>query len=239
MFYILSIFVIGMLIPYTDPQLLGSGDDDISTSPFTLLYERAGLAAAASVMNAVILSAILSAGNSGVYASTRMLYTMALQGKAPRAFAALSAGGVPRRALYATTVIGALCFLTSFVGDATVYTWLLNTSGMCGFIVWLGIAVSHYRFRRGYLAQGRRLADLPFRARWFPFGPLFAFALCLAITLGQNLEVFVAERIDWVGLAATYISLPLFLVIWWGYRLRTGSRFVRYEEMDVGPAPPG
>jgi len=239
MFYILSIFVIGMLIPYTDPQLLGSGDDDISTSPFTLLYERAGLAAAASVMNAVILSAILSAGNSGMYASTRMLYTMALQGKAPRAFAALSAGGVPRRALYATTAIGALCFLTSFVGDATVYTWLLNTSGMCGFIVWLGIAVSHYRFRRGYLAQGRRLADLPFRARWFPFGPLFAFALCLAITLGQNLEVFVAERIDWVGLAATYISLPLFLVIWWGYRLRTGSRFVRYEEMDVGPAPPG
>ena len=49
-----------------------------------------------------------------------MLYTMALQGKAPRAFAALWAGGVPRRALYATTAIGAPCFLTSFVGDATV-----------------------------------------------------------------------------------------------------------------------
>ena len=110
---------------------------------------------------------------------------------------------------------------------------------MCGFIVWLGIAVSHYRFRRGYLAQGGRLADLPFRARWFPFGPLFAFALCLAITLGQNLGAFVGERIDGAGLAATCISLPLFLAIWWGYRLRTGSRLVRYEEMDVGPARTG
>src|SRR5262249_19219318 len=61
MFYILSIFVIGMLIPYTDPDLLKTSNDSISTSPFTLLFERAGLAAAASVMNAVILSAILSA----------------------------------------------------------------------------------------------------------------------------------------------------------------------------------
>ncbi|WP_187670232.1 amino acid permease [Zestomonas carbonaria] len=233
MFYILSIFVIGMLIPYTDPNLLKTGTDDISTSPFTLLFERAGLAAAAGVMNAVILSAILSAGNSGMYASTRMLYTMALQGKAPKLFAYLSQGGVPRYALYATTAVGALCFLTSFIGDKTVYTWLLNTSGMCGFIVWLGIAISHYRFRKGFIAQGGRLDQLPYRAMLFPFGPLFAFCLCLAITLGQNYQAFFGERIDWAGLIATYISLPLFLVIWWSYRLKNGTRFVRYEEMNI------
>ncbi|WP_435608589.1 amino acid permease [Pseudomonas knackmussii] len=233
MFYILAIFVIGMLIPYTDPNLLKTDSSDISTSPFTLLFQRAGLAAAAGVMNAVILSAILSAGNSGMYASTRMLYMMAVHGQAPRVFAQLSKSGVPRQALLATTLVGALCFLTSFIGDKTVYTWLLNTSGMCGFIVWLGIAASHYRFRKGFLAQGGRLEDLPYRAKWFPFGPLFAFSLCLAITLGQNYQAFIGERIDWAGLAATYISLPLFLAIWWGYRLKHGSRFVRYEEMDV------
>jgi lysine-specific permease len=233
MFYVLSIFVIGMLIPYTDPNLLNTGDDSVSTSPFTLLFERAGLAGAAGVMNAVILSAILSAGNSGMYASTRMLYTMALQGKAPRVFGALSTSGVPRAALYATGVIGALCFLTSLIGDKTLYVWLLNTSGMCGFIVWLGIATSHYRFRKGFVRQGGNPDTLPFRARWFPFGPLFAFSLCLAITLGQNYEAFVGKRVDWVGLTATYVSLPLFLAIWWGYRLRHGCRFVPYEEMHV------
>lgn len=234
MFYILSIFVIGMLLPYTDPHLLNTGNTDIATSPFTLLFERAGLAFAASAMNAVILSAILSAGNSGMYASARMLYTMALQGKAPRVFGTLSASGVPRNALYATTAVGALCFATAGIGDKTVYTWLLNTSGMCGFIVWLGIAISHYRFRRGYLLQGGRLADLPYTARGFPFGPLFAFALCLAITLGQNVGAVSGERIDWAGLVATYVSLPLFLAIWWGYRWRHRCRFVRYGEMDVG-----
>ncbi|HCF4834831.1 TPA: amino acid permease, partial [Pseudomonas aeruginosa] len=149
MFYILAIFVIGMLIPYTDPNLLKNDASDISVSPFTLLFERAGFAAAAGVMNAVILSAILSAGNSGMYASTRMLYNLALEGKAPRLFSRVSRSGVPRNALYATTLVGALCFLTSAFGDSTVYTWLLNTSGMCGFIAWLGIAISHYRFRKG------------------------------------------------------------------------------------------
>ncbi len=112
-------------------------------------------------MNAVILSAILSAGNSGMYASTRMLYTMATQGKAPRMFTQVSESGVPRYALYATTLIGALCFLTSFIGDKTVYTWLLNASGMCGFIVWLGIAVSHYRFRKASSCKVATSATCP------------------------------------------------------------------------------
>jgi lysine-specific permease len=235
MFYILAIFVIGMLVPYTDPNLLKSDASDISVSPFTLLFERAGLAAAAGVMNAVILSAILSAGNSGMYASTRMLYNLARDGKAPKLFGRLAANGVPRNALYATTLVGGLCFLTSFLGDTQVYTWLLNTSGMCGFIVWLGIAVCHYRFRKGYLAQGGRLQDLPYRSKFFPFGPLFAFALCLAITLGQNYQALISDQIDWVGLIATYISLPLFLAIWLGYRLKHGSRLVPYSSMDVKP----
>ncbi|MDU7649353.1 MAG: amino acid permease, partial [Klebsiella michiganensis] len=173
----------------------------------------------------------LSAGNSGMYASTRMLYTLACDGKAPRIFSKLSKGGVPRNALYATTVIAGLCFLSSMFGNQTVYLWLLNTSGMTGFIAWLGIAISHYRFRRGYVLQGNDLNDLPYRSGFFPLGPIFAFVLCLIITLGQNYEAFLKDTIDWGGVAATYIGIPLFLVIWFGYKLAKGTRFVRYSEM--------
>ncbi len=84
-------------------------------------------------MNAVILTAVLSAGNSGC-TPPRVCCTPACDGKAPRIFSKLSRGGVPRNALYATTVIAALCFLTSMFGNQTVYLWLLNTSGMTGFI---------------------------------------------------------------------------------------------------------
>lgn len=116
-------------------------------------------------------------------------------------------------------MIAGLCFLTSMFGNQTVYLWLLNTSGMTGFIAWLGIAISHYRFRRGYVIQGYDVNDLPYRSGFFPLGPIFAFVLCLIITLGQNYEAFLKDTIDWGGVAATYIGIPLFLLIWFGYKL--------------------
>ncbi|MFP1739824.1 amino acid permease [Lonsdalea quercina] len=231
LFYVFAILIISLIIPYTDPNLLRTDVKDISVSPFTLVFQNAGLLSAAAVMNAVILTAVLSAGNSGMYASTRMLFTLAQEGKAPAIFGRLSRGGVPRNALYATTVVAALCFLTSMFGNQTVYLWLLNTSGMTGFIAWLGIAISHYRFRRGYIKQGGDLTALPYLSSFFPLGPIFAFVLCLIITLGQNYQAFLADKIDWYGVAATYIGIPLFLLIWLSYKWVKRTRFVKYADM--------
>ncbi len=209
---------------------------DIAVSPFTLVFEKAGLAFSAALMNAVILTSVLSAGNSGMYASTRMLYTLARQGDAPKFFAKVSKNGVPRNALLATGAIGALCFLTSMFGGQ-VYLWLLNASGMTGFIAWLGIAISHYRFRKGFLAQGHSLKDLPYVAPAFPFGPLFAFGLCFLVIVGQNYAAFLADQIDWVGIAATYVGIPLFLAFWLGHKFKNRTSIVRYEEMDFPEHP--
>ena len=231
LFYILSIFVISLIIPYTDPRLLRNDVADIAVSPFTLVFEHAGLLSAAALMNAVILTSVLSAGNSGLYASTRMLFVLAHQGSAPKIFGKLSASGVPRNALFATTAVAGLCFLTSLFDNQSVYLWLLNTSGMSGFIAWLGIAISHYRFRRGYMMNGYDVNKLPYKSSFFPFGPMFAFALCMIIMLGQNYQAFLAGTIDWAGVVATYIGIPLFLAIWLGYKLITGCRFVRYSDM--------
>ncbi|MET1113790.1 MAG: amino acid permease [Comamonas sp.] len=237
LFYVFAILIISLLLPYNDPQLLRNDVSDISVSPFTLVFERAGLLSAAAIMNAVVLTSVLSAGNSGMYASTRMLYTLACQHMAPRIFARVNRHGVPMLALLATTTVAGLCFLTNIFSPQAVYIWLLNLSGMTGFIAWLGIAISHYRFRKGYEAQGLSLAALPYRAAAFPFGPIFAFVLCLVITLGQNYQAFIQDRVDWGGVVATYIGLPLFLLIWGGYRLVKGSRIVAYSEMKVKAEP--
>ncbi|MHA6846995.1 amino acid permease [Ralstonia syzygii] len=237
LFYVLAIFIIGVLVPYTDPNLLSTEVTSIGVSPFTLVFRHAGLAFAAGLMNAVILTAVLSAGNSGMYASTRMLYNLAAEGRAPRLFAQLSESGVPRNALLATTAVGALCFLSSLFGDKTVYLWLLNTSGMTGFVAWLGIAISHYRFRKGLVLQGHDPAQLPYRSPFFPYGPLFAFGLCLVITLGQNYQAFASGKIDWAEVIATYIGIPIFFAIWIGYRLVRGGGIIRYQDMHF-PRPP-
>ena len=239
LFYVVCIFIIGTLVAYDDPRLLqAAASENITLSPFTLMYEKAGFAFAASLMNAVILTAILSAGNSGMYSSTRMLFDMARKGSAPKWFAKLDPRGVPMNALYATTAIAALCFLTTFIGEQQVFNWLLNMSGMCGFIVWLGIAISHYRFRKGYLAQGHKLEDLAYKAKFFPFAPWFAFILCSIIILGQNYEALIGGKIDWLSLLSTYISIPLFLVIWLGYKWKYKTKLVSYQDMDVKPMNP-
>jgi lysine-specific permease len=230
LFYILAIFVIGMLIPFTN-ESLASGD--VTKSPFTLIFERAGLAFAASVMNAVILTSVLSAGNSGMYASTRMLWNLAKEGKAPKFLAKVDSRGVPVNALIVTAAVGLVAFFASLFGDGAVYTWLLNASGMSGFIVWLGIAVSHYRFRKAFKAQGRSLDELPYRAKWFPFGPIFAFILCSIVVLGQNYSAFLGDEIDWYGVLVSYIGLPIFIAVWFSYKWVKKTKVVDLKECDL------
>ncbi|WHY03174.1 amino acid permease [Neobacillus sp. DY30] len=229
LFYIVAIAVIGLIIPYTSPDLLSRDVDNIAVSPFTLVFEKVGIAFAASVMNAVILTSVLSAGTSGLYASTRMLWSMAKDGQAPKFLQNVNDRGIPMNALVITTIIGGLAFLTSIFGDQ-VYTWLLNASGLTGFIAWLGIAVSHYRFRKAYIAQGRDMNDLKFKAKWFPLGPILAFAMCVIVIFGQNYQAFLTSEIDWYGVAVSYIGLPIFLGLWLGYKLVHKTKVVPLNE---------
>ena len=231
LFYVLAIFIIGLLLPYTDPQLLRNDVEDIAVSPFTLVFQHAGLLSAATVMNAVILTSVLSAGNSGMYAATRMLFNMAAEGQAPALFKRLTSNGVPLYALLATTALACLCLFSVVYSPKAVYIWLLNFAGMTEFIVWLSIAMSHYRFRQGYVRHGYDTAHLPYKAGLFPFGPVLAFVLCLVVTLGQNYQAFLQDRIDWIGVVSTYLAIPLFLALWIGHRVVKKSRWVRYGDM--------
>jgi len=230
LFYILAIFVIGMIIPFTDSRLLS---EDVAVSPFTLVFERAGLAFAASIMNAIILSSVLSAGNSGMYASTRMLWDLARDGKAPKFLGKLDKRGVPVNALIVTSLVGCVAFLASFFGDGVVYIWLLNASGMAGFVTWVGIAIAHYRFRKAYVAQGLDMNDLPFRAKGFPFGPIFALVLCIIIIIGQGYQAFSSDGIDWNSMFVSYIGLILFFVLWFGYKIKHKTKIIPLEECDL------
>lgn len=229
-FYVLTIFVIGLIIPYTDPNLLKTGVKNVSISPFTLVLQRAGLAFAASVMNAVLLTSVLSAANSAMYASSRMLWALAKEGKAPRIFARLNRKGIPALALCTTATLGLASFLASLFGNGSVFIWLVNASALTGFIKWFGIAISHYRFRKAYVAQGRDLNKLPFKAKWYPLGPVITMLFFMVFILGQNL--FFGHQVSWAEFLATYIGLPIFLLLWLGYKFIKKTKVVPLMECD-------
>jgi len=218
LFYIGAMVVIGFLIPYTDPNLLTAAEGDINISPFTLIFERAGIAFAAAAMK-------------GLYVSARMLFSLAQEGKAPKIFTKVNKGGVPMPALMATSAVGAVGFIASVISPDAAYLWLVNVSGLAGFITWVGIAVAHYRFRRAYMRQGHSLNDLPYTAPFFPVGPIIAFIMCLLVIGGQNYEAILAG--DWVGVMSSYIGLPVFVAVWAIHAIVTRDRLIPLEQVDV------
>ncbi|KAG0196306.1 hypothetical protein BGX28_010304 [Mortierella sp. GBA30] len=238
LFYIISIFIIGLVIPYNDPNLLNSGSVDkaaIAISPFTLVLQKA-FQPASHIMNAVILITVLSAGNSGMYASTRTLMMLARDGKAPALFGRVNSRGIPMQSLVFTTLISALCFGASLLGSGEVYNWLLNISSISGFIAWLGIALSHYRFRRAYVAQGGDVSRLPYRAAMFPYGPIYALLLCTVVVCGQGYSEFTKPDPKAINLVACYIGLPFFLIMYVGYKVYYKTKLVPLMECDFSVA---
>ncbi len=234
-FYIGAIVVMATLIPHTDPNLLAAAEDNVAASPFTLIFERAGLAAAASVMNLVILTSVLSAGNSTLYSGSRLVYSMARNGSAPRALGGVSRHGVPVPAVVFTAVMSSFAFLTSQVGDSIVYTWLYNATGLSGFIAWFGICVAHLRFRAAYQAQRRPLSELTYQARLFPYGTWYALIVCVVVIVGQGYFAFSAESIDWLGIVVAYMGLPLTVAIYVAFKVFRRTRIVPLTEMDLEP----
>lgn len=236
LFYILSIFVIAAIINFKNPDLLRSSTEHVAVSPFALVFKQAGFAAAASVMNAVILTSVISSANSGMYASTRMLFVMAREGMAPKIFGKANRHGIPFAALVGTTVIGLLTFLTSIVGPKA-YMYLVAASGLTGFLAWVGIALSHYRFRRAFLAQGHSLKELVYKATWFPFGPLLALVVSVLVIVGQDLHSFAA--LDWQAILITYMSVPLFVILFLYYKIRHKTHMIPLKDVDLSKSTKG
>ncbi|GAA0997388.1 amino acid permease [Nocardiopsis tropica] len=236
LFYIGTLTIIAFLIPYTNPELLDASDENVAVAPFTLVFKLAGIDAAASIMNAVILIAILSAGNASLYAATRALYGLGVQGSAPKIFGKVSKSGIPAAAVAATAAIGALCFVASRVGDGTAYKALVTASSVAGFITWIGIAWAHYRFRRAWNLQGRSLDELPYKAWLYPAGPAVALLMCIAVIAGQYyVSVRSGSEGGWELLLTSYAALILFLGLWAGHKLVKRDPTVDLRTADLTP----
>ncbi|CAF1564221.1 unnamed protein product [Rotaria magnacalcarata] len=234
LFFIGTIIVMGLIIRYDDPRLSNiHGVQSVAVSPFTLVFLSAGWTPAVHIMNAVILTTVLSAGNSGLYLCTRILWTLAMEGKAPQLFCRLTKGGIPIWCLALTTVLATIFFGLSFIGNQIVYQWLVNLSGVMGFIAWFGIALSHWRFRRAYIAQGYALEDLPYKALFYPFGPIFASILIFVAVFGQGYTAFTTHPFNFNSFLSAYISIPVFLILFGIYKFVKKTRFVPLREIDL------
>ncbi|KAF4585964.1 amino acid permease [Ophiocordyceps camponoti-floridani] len=227
-FYILSILLIGLDVPYTFP---GLNSKTTSTSPFTIVFQMTGAHAAGSVINAVVLSSVLSAGNHALFAAGRLLYTLAIEGHAPSAFARLGANQVPWVAVLASAFVAGLCFASSFVGAGQLWTWLQNIVGVSNQLSWIAIGIASIRFRSG-LARQNKTHLLPFRNWTYPWGPWAVVILNSFLVLVQGWSSF-SPRFDPVSFVSLYIELPIMLVMYLSWKGWRRTKVVSLAEMDL------
>ncbi|WP_440467762.1 amino acid permease [Pseudomonas sp. YH-1] len=199
-FYVLAIVVLSCIVPWKQAGLM--------ESPFVQVFDRVGIPYAADLMNFVILTAILSVGNSGLYASTRILWAMSKTGMAPRKLSKLSARGVPLYALLISLAFALLSLLTSIVAADTLFMVLMAVSGMSGTVTWIVIAYAQYRFRREHMAKGGTVADLKYAAPLFPLIPLACIAICCSLFVFLALDPTQRPSLYWgFGfMAACYLA---------------------------------
>ncbi len=219
LFYVGTLLIISLLIPFTDPRLLNS-QESVALSPFTLIMHQAQFFHGASVLNAIILLALLSACNSDLYSATRILFHLSQAKQAPSIFSRLNRFHIPIWALLATASFGILAVLLQQFGSNGVFLWLVNISSLAGFIAWFGIALSHYRFRAHYLQSGNALENLPFKAPWYPIAPLIALSLTSIVILGQAYVLYMQHQLNAMMLLSNYIGLIIVLMLYVGHRYR-------------------
>ncbi|KAJ6602211.1 amino acid permease-domain-containing protein [Mycena sp. CBHHK59/15] len=206
-------------VPWDYPNL---SSKSTTTSPFTIVFKEAGSTFAASFMNTIILTSVLSAGNHALFAGTRVLYglSVAKPPQAPALFAWTTSRGVPLPALLLTSSVSALCFGSSLIGSGKVpWGWLQNIVGVSNQIAWLSIGLASWRFRKAWIRQGRSLSDLKFHTSWtWPYGPPFVVAAVavLIIVQGWSSVIPVFSAVDFLSF---YIEIPVILVMYIAWAL--------------------
>jgi GABA permease len=235
-FYIGSIVLVVAIVPWNAPAI---------TTPYVSAFSAIGLPAAAQIMNVVILTAVLSALNSGLYVSSRMLLAMTRHGDAPRFLSRVNARGTPIGAILAGTIVGFVAVLMSYISPGAVFPFLVKSNGTVALFVYVLIALSELRLRRKLEREGPE--RLVVRMWLYPWLSIVAIAGMLGILAAMAFIPDQRVPLE-AGLAALAIAVGLF----WVARLRPGgrpdpavvprprsSKRPHRTQLDRGPSAPG
>ncbi|KAI0541087.1 arginine transporter [Xylaria digitata] len=225
-----TIFFIGITVPSDNPNLLTDAND-ASASPLVIAAILAGVPVLPHIINGVLLTAVLSAANSNVYSSSRMMVALAKEGHAPKFLARTNRFGTPHYAVIFSAVIGLLAFLNLSSGGGQVFDWLLNITGIAGFIGWCTISICHLVFMRALRARGISRDSLAFKAPMQPWLTIYGLFFCTLILFSNGFTAFIKWSTS--DFFAAYVSLILFIILYFGHKVVYRTRFVNLADIDL------
>ncbi|PBP20346.1 Amino acid/polyamine transporter I [Diplocarpon rosae] len=232
LFYVVSILMIGLNLPSNDPDLsLDSGT--ASTSPFVLAAKRAGITGVPSLINALILTSAWSAGNSQMLSATRVLYGLAIDGRAPKIFTRLNRFAIPWVAVALYGLFMCLGYMSLSDGASVAFRWLQNLVSISTLVNWLTICTTYLRFYYGMKKQGIPRSALPWAAPFQPYMTWISGALFSLILVTGGYATFIRGNWSTETFVSSYLNIPLFAILYLGYKLVKRTKMVPLQDIPI------
>lgn len=241
-FYVLLVFLLGMLVPYNSSKLISANktSNSAAASPFVVAIEISGIKALPAILNACILMFVLSAANSDLYIASRTLFGLADQGKAPAIFRKTDSRGIPIYALAASVAFCLLAFMSVGQSSYKVFGYFVNLVTMFGLLTWISILISHIHFVRARRAQGIADSALAYVAPLGIWGSVGALVFSVLIAFFKGFALFCYKKtggadavFDTSTFVTTYLGIVLYFCMFFGYKLIKKSAHIKPEEADL------
>lgn len=243
-FYVVSVLLVGTLVPYNDKKLAFAVSDSnekstsAAASPFVVAIINAHIPVLPDILNACILCFVFSAANSDLYIATRTLYGLAREGKAPKIFARTDRRGVPVYALGICSLIALLAYMNVSNDSKTVFEYFVDLVTIFGLLTWISILVTHIYFVRARRAQGVADSELAYTSPFGVAGSYGALAFCILISFTKSFDVFTYSpdygNFDYKSFITAYLGIPLYLILIFGYKFtHRGQAKVTPETADL------
>ncbi|KAK2059961.1 amino acid permease [Colletotrichum caudatum] len=217
-FYIVSLLLLGFVVPSNHPGLASTGHG-AKYSPFTLAAELANIQHLPSFFNALIVVAIISMANTSIFAASRAFQALCEKGMGP-SWGATIKWGVPVYAFFVTFVFGLLAFVNLAPGGGAIFDWLLSLSGASNYYTWASICVSHIRFRKAWAAQGHDHKMLLWNSPFGIWGACLGVAICVVGLLANVLTaIWPVNNHDAQAIVRDNIGTAIPIVLYFGYWL--------------------
>ncbi|KAH8890922.1 amino-acid permease inda1 [Thozetella sp. PMI_491] len=237
-FYVVNLFILGLIMPADDERLFGSSGANTKASPFVLAIQDAGISVLPHIFNGVITVAVISVANSCTFGSTRTMQALAERGMAPGFLAYVDKHGRPLWCVVIQIAFGLLAFIGESGNSGTVFTWLLAISGLGYFFVWGSICLTHIRFRYAWKAQGYSLDQIPYKPTFGVYGSYIGFGLnilCLMATFYSALYPSPGATPDAYYFFEQYLAAPIVIALYLGWKIYTNDwrLYIPVDEMDL------
>lgn len=215
---------------------LFAGFSNGSQSPWIVALQSIGACNGSGVVNALLVFFAVTCGTSQIYVSSRTVYSMSLQGKAPKILSRCNRFGTPYMAVLFLSLFGLLAFFCVSETATQVFQYLSSFVASLGIIVWCGMSLSFIRFYYGLQRRpdimSRDDKSYPYRSPFQPYTAIVGFVGTAIIVLSMGFVVFLKGEWDVLFFFTSYGTLFLFIILYIGYRVVKGARMRNLESLD-------